>query len=287
MIEFESRYVMQAYEELANYKVEKESDHPDISIIYFTSHALYYPDDDETVYNRIFVNDRYEFGRYRRQKLSGETTQEIFVRDVFKQWYICGINKDVNTVEKLAELLRILTEGTRVITVGSSAGGYAACLFGILLKADRIFTFSGQFDLRSQVNEGSPVLWEYRNNPDYNRYYNLREYVEKTDVPIFYFYPSGVKTDLYQHSVIQDCKSVHEFRIAGIEHGRTIYDQNLPYVFAMPKETLIQLSEKYRGQTVTPLRFSIENMTLPVNMKSAVYNIKKTAGHLVRKLVRR
>ena len=38
-------------------------------------------------------------------------SKHIFVRDVFKTWYITGINSKINNVPLLAELLRKETEG--------------------------------------------------------------------------------------------------------------------------------------------------------------------------------
>ena len=52
----------------------------------------------------------------------------IFVRDMWKQWYINGINQKIDSVEKVIEFLRTETENMRVTTVGNSSGGYMATL---------------------------------------------------------------------------------------------------------------------------------------------------------------
>ena len=41
----------------------------------------------------------------------------IFVRDMWKQWYINGINQKIDSVEKVIEFLRTETENMRVTTV--------------------------------------------------------------------------------------------------------------------------------------------------------------------------
>ena len=286
-MEVESKYITQAYEELTNCKVEKEGDTPNVSIIYFTSNALYYPNDDKTVYERIFVNDRYEFRHYRRPSLPGEIKQEIFLRDVYKQWYILGINKEINTVEALADYLRELTEGTSVITVGSSAGGFAACLFGMLVGARQIFTFSGQYDVTGSINPGNEVLWEYKDDPSYNQYFSIVNRLKDNTIPVFYFYPSGIDKDLHQNDLVKEISCIHRFCIRSNEHGRTIYDQNIPYVLAMDTDHLIRLEQKYANQIISPFRFSADNMKMSVTAKAAAYNVTKSAVHFIRKLKRR
>lgn len=286
-MEVESKFITQAYEELTNCKVEKEGDKPNVSIIYFTSNALYYPNDDKTVYERIFVDDRYEFRHYRRPSLPGEIKQEIFVRDVYKQWYILGINKEINTVEALADYLKQLTKGTRVITVGSSAGGFAACLFGMLVGAEQIFTFSGQYDVTGSINPGNEVLWEYQDNPNYNQYFSIVNRLKDNTVPVFYFYPSGIDKDLQQNKLVKGIPCIHRFCIQSNEHGRTIYDQNIPFVLAMSPEHLCKLEQKYSGQIISPLRFSAENMKPSVTARAFLYNSTKTAVHVMRKLKRK
>ena len=61
-----------------------------------------------------------------------------FVRDVYKQWYLKGVNAEIDSIEKLYEFLKAETEGYQIVTVGSSAGGYAAVLFGYLLNATKV-----------------------------------------------------------------------------------------------------------------------------------------------------
>jgi hypothetical protein len=40
-----------------------------------------------------------------------EASKHIFLRDVFKQWYLAGINPTVSSPEKLVEFLRQETVG--------------------------------------------------------------------------------------------------------------------------------------------------------------------------------
>jgi hypothetical protein len=72
----------------------------------------------------------------------------IFVRDIFKSWYVCGISDRYSSIDDMIDFLKEETKGYKVITVGNSAGGYMAVLAGVLLGAERVFNFSGQYSLR-------------------------------------------------------------------------------------------------------------------------------------------
>lgn len=72
---------------------------------------------------------------------------KVFVRDPYQAWYQLGISLKINNINALAKHLQELTalsKAKKVITIGNSAGGYAALLFGCLLKADTILAFCPQ-----------------------------------------------------------------------------------------------------------------------------------------------
>lgn len=81
----------------------------------------------------------------------------IFVRDMWKQWYINGINQKIDSVEKVIEFLRTETENMRVTTVGNSSGGYMATLVAQKLNAKMAYCVSGQFDIADQISR-QPVV---------------------------------------------------------------------------------------------------------------------------------
>ena len=113
----------------------------DICVVYFSSHNIYYPNTEEVFRKKIIEKDAYEW--YSTRIEAGH--KHIFIRDIQKQWYIQGINKRINSPEKLLDFLKKECEGYRIITVGSSAGGYAAVLYGSQLGAEKVFSFNGQY----------------------------------------------------------------------------------------------------------------------------------------------
>jgi hypothetical protein len=73
--------------------------------------------------------------------------KRIFVRDLRQAWYQRGVDGAGQTVPEVAARLRELagTSGAgRVVTVGASAGGFGAILFGALIGATEVHAFSPQ-----------------------------------------------------------------------------------------------------------------------------------------------
>ena len=80
--------------------------------------------------------------------LKKKTYTKVFIRDKKQSWYHLGLEgtKDINeTAVKINEMLiKLGSDNKRVIFIGNSAGGYAAIVFGVLLKVNKIIAFSPQ-----------------------------------------------------------------------------------------------------------------------------------------------
>jgi SAM-dependent methyltransferase len=73
--------------------------------------------------------------------------KRIAVRDLRQAWYHRGIPGHGTTINEAAEALAVLASDNgadRIITVGTSAGGYAALLFAALLGAEQAHCFAAQ-----------------------------------------------------------------------------------------------------------------------------------------------
>lgn len=88
----------------------------------------------------------------------------LFVRDPLRAWYLRGIGPAGHTFEsvvsRLQEQIRA-ARPSRIVTVGSSMGGYAAIRAGIALQAEAILAFGPQVVLAPEEREalglrGSP-----------------------------------------------------------------------------------------------------------------------------------
>ena len=187
---------------LVEYEKNKYSDNQTCAI-YFSSSGIYYPNTLEEFEKAFFENDRYEWYKTRFRHVS----KHIFVRDVAKQFYITGINEQVDSIDKLLDLLKIETKGFSVITMGSSAGGYAAIAAGIALHADFIFSFSGYLNLETLDRSTWPYIYEYQDEYDKKKWYDLRGLLNTYEGDMFYFYSELNEGECMKRNLFQELKN--------------------------------------------------------------------------------
>jgi hypothetical protein len=119
-----NEFLKEYYEKEENYYVRDNSSKNKNCIIFFSGNGLYYPNTVETFREVVIENNRFEWENISNSpRLMEHFSRMIFVRDICKTWYVCGINRKVDTIDKLIELLADLTQGYCVTTCGNSAGG--------------------------------------------------------------------------------------------------------------------------------------------------------------------
>ncbi len=155
----------------------------------------------------------------------------IWVRDIFKSWYVVGISSEYNCIDKVCERLTFLTENYEVYTAGGSAGGYMATICGIKLHAKAIYNLSGQYNLFLDGSTSRGLLQRYQTEMDRSRYYDIAD-MTLCDVPILYFYPGRCERDIKQTAYIhaRNDKNIYCFCIRSKTHGTTLKGRNLIYI---------------------------------------------------------
>ena len=196
MFQIDSEIVRSVYINQPNYKIEyNNSCKANICAIYFSSNDIYYPNNEDIFQKRIVEKNFFEWYNTRIN-----ARKHIFIRDIFKQWYLEGINAELDSPEKIFEWLKGETEGYEVVTVGSSAGGYSAVLYGSLLKAQKVIAFNAQFSLKAIADESgeksNPLVYKYKNN-DRSKYFELKDKLSDS-VNYFYFLSVGCEKDMLQ-----------------------------------------------------------------------------------------
>ena len=146
-----------AYKNLKNIKVVDNLSDNDLCYIYFSSNALY--TDPDSFVDKVINNDRYEWEHIRPIIIP---RREIFVRDVFRSWYVKGINEAIGNYDSLCSYLDKITKGYHVRCIGASSGGYIATLVSSKLNFECI-SFAGQFSLLSHFDH-------YKNNAFLRQY---------------------------------------------------------------------------------------------------------------------
>jgi hypothetical protein len=283
--QFDIKHLWEVYNTQDNYEVLHLNPDDDRCLICFSSHGLYYPNTDDIFQEVVVQNNRFEW----KKNIPSAVGKVIFVRDVTKQWYINGINREINTIEKLCDFLKELTQGYRVICVGSSAGGYAAALVGSLMGADYIFDFSGQFSLDSLLDHQStrnenPMVAKYADDANYRKYYSILEIIQACRVPIFYFYPAKYHADICQSNFVESIPDVYHFRFNRKMHGQTCYLINFVDLLDLAIPELFALHAKFGDSIIAPSDFSL---AVSGNLRTIKYWMYTLPRILVKRRIRK
>lgn len=247
-------YIVQnIYKTNQNFIIKETNRKSKICIIFFSGNGLYFPNEEAEFFDKIIKNNRYEWQNISNDKVFEKKAGKIiFVRDVHKQWYVEGISEEYNSVDKTVQLLKSLTDGYEIVTVGNSAGGYAAVLFGCLLNAEKVFTISGQFFFTNkEVFETEKLLIKHRTEEKYSQYYDLRNIVKNFKGVIFYIFPCKSEQDILQYKHIEDLSNIIKIRINSDVHGTGLLPENYKFVIFKNTEKLIKkmVSDKEFSQS--------------------------------------
>lgn len=264
--------VFKVYENEKNFEIlEGDPSKSRDCYVFFSSHGIYFPNTSEEFRAKILEGNRFEWKRNIPQNYA----KVIFLRDVFKQWYLEGINSEINSVEKLVDFLKQETQGFKAICVGSSAGGYAATLFGSLLNAEKVYNFSGQFSLWhywENQKELNPILVKHASNPAVNQYFDIVDFVKASNTPIFYFYPAKSEEDIIQSQLVRGVRNIYDFRFNDCTHGCTVMAISLTDLFELSTNAAIDLHRKMKNELLNAWAFSFR-----------VSGIGKTISYLAKK----
>ena len=232
--------IRKCYKENVNCKVtDNPKTNGNICILFISSNSIYFPNTEEAVESTIQGKDRYEWTNLAQMEpINTEVARAIFIRDIYKQWYISGINERIDGIEKLVDYLKDLTTGYRLIIVGNSSGGYLAALLSQKLEAEKAFSISGQWDISDQAPKAPFIKAEMDTG---YAYLNITE--EAPNCPIFYLYPLLCKWDQEQSALVKEKENIIHIPFKQEGHGATCFGFNLPLLFLLDKTKLYDLSK--------------------------------------------
>ncbi len=250
-----SGIVKKTYKNELNYKIhysEIKSSNKNLCVIYFSSNEIYYPNTNQSFEKSIIVKDKYEWVNSKFPN----AYKHIFLRDIQKQWYIEGINTEINTPTKLLQLLEQETNGYTVFTIGSSAGGFAAMLYGSMLNAKRVYAFNAQMNLNLVIAKSTrlvdPLLFKYKDKSE-SKFYNLDNYINK-NTEYFYFQSAKSSYDIEQFNVLDFKINVNHIRFNTSNHGFPFFRHNIQHIFASTNNDLLKLTKTQKN----PFLYSVE-----------------------------
>lgn len=262
--------------DLDNYKIIQKKD-DGVCVIYCSSNDIWYPNEKDIFEKRIFIENRFEWENIRYQNAG----KEIFIRDIYKSWYVTGINSRIDSMDKLLKWLRKETEGYEVIVIGSSAGGYLASIISLNLIISHAIVFSPQFFLKNKYAfDVNPFLQKYEK--ERGKYYKCN-LVEKLISPIYYFYPIGSAPDRIQFEYVKDISNVKTFKFKSTRHGIPCFKCDLKCVINMSKDDLDKLWGQWQFKRISPFVFSIKISGLQVAFQYILRNVPKVLEKIVNK----
>lgn len=260
---------------IIEYKNRKQS-----CLILCSSHAIYYPNTEAEYIKKIRRQDRYEWENItKNNRIRNNFSKIIFIRDIYKQWYVSGVSITLNSIDALVDYLRKEIGGMgNIVTAGNSAGAYAAVLIGVLLNADRIINISGQYSLLPYIDKNF-LLQRYQNNINYSKYYNLYTFLQNNKEPILYFFPAKCPDDNYQFALVKHCPNIMSFRINSAQHGTGINAVWYPYLFTGRSKEIDKIYRRYKDKMIE------ENMFY-YDFNSLIIEILRFPVRLITKIVR-
>lgn len=245
------------YNNCTNYEVEDFNVDSNKCFIFFSSNGIY-EDTFEKFYKAMIEGNRYEWKSIaevikKRKKVS----RIIYIRDVYKNWYVHGINKEQDSIRKVLKVLRKLTEGYKVTTIGISSGGYMATVAGVELDAERVFCISGQFEIGSCMRDRDKVL-ELE-----DKWVNLVEVIKsKEKAQIYYFCPIRCEFDKKNYELVKDFGNVKTFLFDSNLHADTVYPFNFPDIFLQSEKKWNKMSKKYSKKIIKKNSFLFSSITI-------------------------
>jgi|APSaa5957512535_1039671.scaffolds.fasta_scaffold91615_2 hypothetical protein len=280
----DNSHVVDCYEKDLNYRIiiNKEFS-SSCTVVYFSSNGIYYPNKLETFRKAIINEDRFEWKNEHSQ--INNPSKIIFIRDIYKQWYLKGINKQINNLDKLISFIRQENTEEKLILIGVSSGGFVASLIGAKLNANMVFSFSGQFTLLPMLNSNKNIIVDAL-YAEWSKYYNLKTILEKTNSTIFYFACNHSEVDKEDIKIALELKCVHPFIFNCSKHGVPFPFRLLKKVISSDHGKLIQLEKKYSKKNINSKYFCKDYFTTIENYKSLAryffFRVKKLSMRLVK-----
>lgn len=251
-----------------------------VCYIFFSSNNIWFPNTEEAFRHSFIENNYYEWMNY--SSLPAEKI--IYVRDIYKSWYVTGINSKLNSVDSVIDFLKEQTINMKVITVGSSAGGYMASLVAALLNAKYCICFSAQFDLITDGVLGSnPFLKKYLKDKERSKYYNIIDIIKNSETCIFYIMPAYSETDITQSNKVKEIPNIKTMKISSRRHGVPMFTGNLNNLLSMNITRLNAFFDTKQGKVMGMISISIELTGLIGTINCIKKEIIKIAKKYIRK----
>lgn len=246
------KFIQELYNTRKNFQLIKTKITTKRLIIFFTSNHIFC---DE----KHFLVPDYEYYEWINisKDINNYYSNIIFVRNVHRCWYLNGINKQINSIDKLVNFLKEIINkycnGYEITVCGTSAGGYMATLCGIKLNADIVMNFCGQFVLNFEAYNP-----KYVKLSDYLKYKSIIPLIKKQSAnndkiktQINYYFPYYSEVDYIQYLKVRNLENLNILKFDNTRHGRTVFPIYYKDILTMNKKQLNELAQIYKDKIIT------------------------------------
>ena len=265
-----NNHLLQESRSKHNWLIE-DGDDPTCTIyaVYCSSNGIYFPNDEDTFIKRIVQQNKFD---WKSNRIVG-VKKHIYIRDVYKQWYIEGINNELNSIEKVADWIRSVSEtNAKYVFLGSSAGGYMCLCLASILGG---IAFAGSPQICLKPEPKYPILLEHYQKGDIT-WYDLSKILQASPAENFIFFGQENREDVAQIELVSQFDNVHVIPFRTSLHGVVFYPFNVMWFYS--KRSLLRkiaLKKKPQIRIVFSLRIAGVFNTIIYTIKALVRKIKR------------
>ncbi|MGH7884200.1 MAG: hypothetical protein ACRENO_00740 [Thermodesulfobacteriota bacterium] len=149
---------------------------------------------------------------------------KIYLRDLSQTWYHSGLRGITENIDDTVSFLRSKIDesgANKIVVVGNSMGGYAAILFGILIKADIVQAFSAQTTIDNENFFRNKKKLQNDHNNFSDKYFDLKKLIKcnNNKVKINIYYDSKDRFDNFHAMYLDSLQNVTLHSFNGSGHG--------------------------------------------------------------------
>ena len=125
---------------------------------------------------------------------------KLFLRDIKCKYYLTGLQNNTKTFQETIEFIKKLTEVKqyrKIIAIGCSSGGFAAILYGHLLKFTKVIAFSPQVVLTQTKEDLIHDIYNAPKTCKYLRDLNKENELYQDSLDLKNFLPLNTEVDIH------------------------------------------------------------------------------------------